>query len=196
MIVEQTTLPGVLLIEPDVVNDSRGFLLESFQRQRYSAEGIKVDFIQDNHCRSVRGTLRGLHFQSKFPQAKLIYVSVGAIFDVAVDIRLGSPSYSQWYGAHLNEDNHRQLYIPEGFAHGFCVLSEVADIHYKFSDYYNPSDECGVIWSDPKIGIDWPIENPILSERDTKHLTLGAISEDKVPCYEFADSDRHQEDQL
>ena len=192
MIIEQTTLPGVLLIEPEVFTDNRGFLSESYQRQRYSNEGLERDFVQDNHCRSLKDTLRGLHFQCERPQGKLIYVTAGEIYDVAVDIRKGSPTYARWYGTFLNENNHRQLYIPEGFAHGFCVLSEAADVQYKFTDYYDPDDEYGVIWNDPVIQIEWPVENPVLSNRDLKLALLEDISSKQIPNYKPSDTEQAQ----
>ncbi len=181
MVVKETSLPGVLQIEPAVFHDARGYLAEVFHGERYARHGVS-GFVQDNHCRSARNVLRGLHFQSRHPQGKLIYVTSGTVFDVAVDIRKGSPTYARWIGVELSGENHRQLYIPPGFAHGFCVRSASADVHYKFTDYYTPADECGVIWNDAQIGIDWPLDTPVLSERDRSHSTLANIAE-RLPDY-------------
>ncbi len=184
MKVDQTLLPGVLLIEPKVFNDSRGFFLECFQQSRYREHGIEDDFSQDSHSRSVRGALRGLHFQSRVPQAKLVYVTSGEVFDVVVDIRKGSPTFSHWIGKILNDENHHQLYIPEGFLHGFCALSEVADLQYKFSTPYQADDQCGVIWNDSTIDIDWPLANPVLSEKDLALPPLEKLADELIPRYE------------
>lgn len=148
-------LDGVLLIEPDVFADSRGFFLETWQKGRYKSGGVDMDFVQDNHSRSKRGVIRGLHYQLKNPQAKLVYAVRGTIFDVAVDIRRGSPTFGKWTGAILSDENRHQLFIPAGFAHGFSVLSEEADVTYKCSDIYTPGDEYGIIYNDPDINIDW-----------------------------------------
>lgn len=181
----ETPLPDVLLIEPQCFGDSRGFFLETFSAQRYADAGIKVAFVQDNHSRSQKGVLRGLHYQLNFPQGKLVSVSRGEVLDVAVDIRVGSPTFGQWYGAILSDENHRQLYIPPKFAHGFVVLSDVADFTYKCTEYYHPEDEKGLLWSDPAIGINWQLENPLLSERDKNNKTLGSLKVDnELPIYE------------
>ena len=161
-----TELPGVLIIEPDVYRDSRGFFLESYHLQRYRDGGIPLSFVQDNHSHSLRGTIRGLHAQRRRPQGKLLRVIEGKIFDVAVDIRRGSPTFRRWVGIDLSSENFRQCYIPPGFAHGFAVLSSSAQLEYKCTDYYDPTDELGVLWNDPEIGIAWPVENPILSAKD------------------------------
>lgn len=166
MKVRQTTIPEVLLIEPQVFGDTRGFFMESFQAKRYADVGISETFVQDNHSRSSKNVLRGLHFQKHYPQGKLVSVSQGIIFDVAVDVRKDSPTFGQWVGAILTAENHHQLYVPPGFAHGFCVLSESADFHYKCTDYYHPEDEGSVRWDDPDIGILWPITHPMLSDKD------------------------------
>jgi len=179
-----TDLPGVLLIEPKVFGDHRGFFLETFQQERYRRAGIALPFVQDNHSRSRRGVLRGLHFQLRHPQGKLVQVMRGAVFDVAVDIRRGSPTFGRWFGAELSDENHRQLYIPPGFAHGFCVLSETADFLYKCTDYYHPEDEDGISWQDPAIGIDWPITDPLLSERDRNLPLLADMEPDRLPVYQ------------
>jgi dTDP-4-dehydrorhamnose 3,5-epimerase len=162
-----TKLPGVLVIEPKVFGDSRGFFFESFNRRVFAeAMGTELDFVQDNHSRSARGVLRGLHYQIKQPQGKLVRVVRGAVFDVAVDLRSSSSTFGQWVGAELSEDNQRQLWIPPGFAHGFVVLSESADFLYKTTDYYAPEHERCIIWNDPDIGIGWPLQNPQLSGKD------------------------------
>ena len=183
MNVIKTNLEGVLLIEPKVFGDQRGFFMETFQAERYRQSGIDVEFVQDNLSCSTRGVLRGLHYQLNFPQAKLVSVIRGEVFDVVVDIRKGSPSYGQWYGAVLNGENHRQLYVPHGFAHGFCVLSETVYFQYKCTDYYHPEDEIGVIWNDPAIGIEWPIDDPVLSVKDQGLTTLGELDQAMLPSY-------------
>ena len=183
MKVIETSLPGVLLIEPKVFGDRRGFFLETFQADRYRQAGIELDFVQDNLSRSSEGVLRGLHYQLNYPQGKLVSVITGAVFDVSVDIRHGSPTFGQWYGAELSEDNHRQLYVPPGFAHGFCVLSETVDFQYKCTDYYHPEDEVGVLWNDTSIGIEWPVTNPVLSDKDKILLPLADIPVGKLPQY-------------
>jgi dTDP-4-dehydrorhamnose 3,5-epimerase len=166
MIIKTTSLEGVLIIEPDIFRDNRGFFLETFNQNRYNEYGIGCTFVQDNLSFSVQGTLRGLHFQNQHPQAKLVQAVTGEVFDVAVDIRPVSNTFGRWEGIHLSDQNKRQLFIPEGFAHGFCVLSETAHFLYKCTDFYNPKDEGGIIWSDPDIAIDWPIQNPIVSDKD------------------------------
>lgn len=166
MKVIETVLPGVLIIEPKVFGDSRGFFLETFQVERYREIGITLPFVQDNHSRSQRGVLRGLHFQKTKPQGKLVRVSRGAVYDVAVDIDPASPTFGKHVGVELSDDNHRQFWIPPGYAHGFCVLSEIADFEYKCTELYYPEDEGGVIWNDPAIGISWPCQNPVLSQKD------------------------------
>ncbi|NJO18220.1 MAG: dTDP-4-dehydrorhamnose 3,5-epimerase [Thioploca sp.] len=166
MKVISTTLPGVILIEPKVFGDARGFFLETFHAERYVQAGIPGTFVQDNHSHSAKGVLRGLHFQKQYPQGKLVYVTSGMVFDVAVDIRPHSPTRGKWFGITLTAEKHQQFYIPPGFAHGFCVLSEQADFHYKCTDYYHPEDEGCIRWNDPEINIQWPINNPILSTKD------------------------------
>ena len=169
----QTEISGLVLIEPKSFGDSRGFFFESYQRDRYREAGIGESFVQDNVSRSRKGTLRGLHYQMVQPQGKLVYVTRGEVFDVAVDIRRSSPTFGRWFGATLNDENHRQLYVPPGFAHGFCVTSETADFCYKCTDFYLPSHERTLLWNDPAIGISWPeLENFILSEKDQKGLLL------------------------
>ncbi|MBP9615336.1 MAG: dTDP-4-dehydrorhamnose 3,5-epimerase [Thiopseudomonas sp.] len=168
MKITTTALPGVLIIEPKAFGDARGFFLETFQSERYAKAGITLPFVQDNHSRSQRGVLRGLHLQSNRPQGKLVSVSRGSVFDVAVDIDPQSATFGQYVGVELSDDNHLQLWIPPGYAHGFCVLSEVADFQYKCTDFYYPEDEAGIIWNDPDVNIAWPLDNPLLSEKDQK----------------------------
>lgn len=181
MKVEETPLPGLLLIEPRCFRDERGFFLESFRRERYQAAGITDDFVQDNHSRSVRGVLRGLHFQIRRPQAQIVTVIHGRIFDVAVDLRRGSATFGRWFGIELSEDGPRQIYMTPGLAHGFCVLSDVADIHYKVSRNYDHADEGGVLWSDPDIGIRWPVTDPMLSVRDASYPRLRDMTAESLP---------------
>jgi dTDP-4-dehydrorhamnose 3,5-epimerase len=176
MKVTETGLPGVRILEPRVHGDIRGFFVETFQADRYRREaGIEYTFVQDNHSRSRRGVLRGLHAQHPNPQGKLVRVARGEVFDVAVDIDPASETFGKWTGALLSETNHRQMWIPPGYAHGFVVLSEVADFEYKCTDYYRPEAEIGVIWNDPEIGIDWPIDDPQLSEKDLRLPSLADI---------------------
>ena len=174
MNVINTSIADVVIIEPKVFGDERGFFLESFQAERYNAlVGIDLPFVQDNHSRSTKGVLRGLHFQKTKPQGKLVRVVRGEVFDVAVDIRKGSPSYGQWAGVLLSEDNKRQFWVPPGLAHGFVVLSDIADFEYKCTDYYDPTDEGCLIWDDPDVGIEWPIDfAPKLSAKDELGLSL------------------------
>lgn len=166
MKVTKTKLDGVLIIEPKVFSDARGFFMETYAAQRYREHGMDVDFVQDNHSKSPRGVLRGLHYQIKHAQAKLVRVTQGEVFDVAVDLRKGSPTFGQWEACLLSAENKLQFYVPAGFAHGYCVLSETAEFQYQCSDYYHPEDEGGLIWNDAEVGIDWPITDPILSEKD------------------------------
>jgi len=161
-------LDGLILVEPDVHPDSRGFFLETYRRSRYREVGIDVEFVQDNHSRSARGTVRALHFQTHPGQAKLIRVARGAIFDVVVDIRRSSPTFGQWESFLLTDDNHRQLYVPLGFAHGFCATSEIADVVYKVASYYVPETERGIAWNDPTIGVAWPELPHSISDRDSR----------------------------
>jgi dTDP-4-dehydrorhamnose 3,5-epimerase len=172
----QTALAGVVVIEPRVFSDPRGHFLETYHRTRYREAGIDAVFVQDNLSFSVRGTLRGLHFQVTRPQAKLVQVITGEVFDVAVDIRPGSSSFGNWIGEHLSAQNHRQMFIPPGFAHGFCVLSQTAHFLYKCSELYAPKDEGGILWSDPDIGIHWPVNDPIVSEKDAAYPGLFALN--------------------
>src|SRR6266478_8710714 len=164
-----------LIVEPDVFRDARGFFVETFHAERYRQGGIPYDFVQDNHSRSLRGSLRGLHAQRTRPQGKLVRAVRGEIFDVAVDIRPGSATFGKWVGDRLSEESFRQMFIPPGFAHGFCVLSEVAEVAYKCSDFYDRSDEIGFRWNDPAVGIAWPIRDPLLSEKDAALPTLAEL---------------------
>lgn len=178
-----TSLPDVILIEPGVFEDPRGFFLETYHQKKYAVNGIDRVFVQDNHSHSKRGSLRGLHYQLRHAQGKLIYVASGEIFDVAVDIRRGSPFFGKWSGINISAENKRLLYIPEGFAHGFSVLSETADVFYKCTDFYNPDDEYGIFWADPTINIDWKIERPVLSQKDEQNPRLKDIPEALLPVY-------------
>ncbi len=161
-------IPELILIEPVVFNDDRGFFMETYKQSEFASHGININFVQDNHSFSKKGVIRGLHYQNPpKAQGKLVRAVVGEIFDVAVDIRKGSPTYKKWIGVVLSSDNKRMLYIPVGFAHGFCVLSEVAEVLYKITDEYDPKYEAGILWNDPDINIRWPIENPLISPKDT-----------------------------
>jgi dTDP-4-dehydrorhamnose 3,5-epimerase len=179
----EKSIPDVILIEPMAFEDDRGFFMETFHVEKYTEIGISRPFLQDNHSHSRLGTLRGFHYQLKNPQGKLVYVVRGEIYDVAVDIRRGSPSFGRWTGELLSGKNKRQMYIPEGFAHGFCVLSKTADVIYKCTDLYAPGDEYGVFWADDTFGINWPIENPILSSKDLKNPMLADIDDMYLPPY-------------
>ena len=173
MRVTPTSIPDVLIFEPEILGDTRGFFYESFNQGVFNeAIGQKVNFVQDNHSRSSKGVLRGLHYQIKQPQGKLVRVVRGAVFDVVVDLRKSSPNFGQWVGTELSEENHRQLWVPEGFAHGFFVLQDVTDFIYKITDYYSPENERCIAWNDPDININWPIKEPKLSEKDKKGFSL------------------------
>ena len=184
MLVLDTDIPEVKLIKPLSHGDSRGFFLETFQQERYKEMGINYNFIQDNHSRSKKNTLRGLHYQSKNMQGKLVRVSRGSVYDVAVDIRKGSPTYGKWVAYILSDENHHQLFIPPGFAHGFCVLSDYADFEYKCTDLYNPDFEVGLLWSDTDLNIDWPISNPFVSEKDKANPLLKNLDDKLLPIYD------------
>lgn len=179
----ETSLEGVWLLEPRVYSDHRGFFVESYNRRTMADLGITTEFVQDNHARSGRGVLRGLHYQLGRPQAKLVRVTVGRVFDVVVDVRGGSATFGRWFGAELSAESFLQMYVPEGFAHGYLVLSEVAEFQYKCSDFYEPSQERGVLWSDPDIGIRWPVEDvePILSDKDARLPRLHAMADADLP---------------
>ncbi len=181
MKVIETPLSGAKVIEPDVFGDHRGFFLESWNARRYAEHGLPGHFVQSNVSRSAKNVLRGLHFQQPQAQGKLVYVLEGAVFDVAVDIRHDSPTFGQWYGVTLSADNFRQFYVPEGFAHGFCVLSDSALFAYHCTTGYAPEYDAGICWNDPDIGIQWPIEQPVLSEKDKQLPRLTNISTHKLP---------------
>ena len=176
-------IPEVLLIEPDVFADTRGFFLETFHAERYAAHGMPGPFVQDNHSRSVQGTVRGLHLQLTHPQAKLMRVIVGEIFDVAVDVRVGSPTFGNWVGVRLSAESFRQYYIPPGFAHGFSVLSPIAEIEYKCTGIYDPTGQLGLLWNDPALAIPWGVESPVLSDRDRANPTMREAL-DRLPRYD------------
>lgn len=184
----ETHLPGVVVIEPKVFGDKRGFFLETFRQDVLQQAGIDVTFVQDNHSRSGQGVLRGLHYQLTQTQGKLVRVTSGSVFDVAVDVRHGSPTFGQWYGTQLDEESMRMMYVPPGYAHGFVVLSESADFLYKCTEYYHPESEQGIAWDDSDIGIEWPITNLTsdiaLSEKDKKNVLLKDQAIDKLPSYE------------
>lgn len=184
----QTPIRDLVVIQPRVFKDPRGFFLETFQSQRYEGAGIAGPFVQDNHSRSAAGVLRGLHFQKNHPQGKLIYVVKGAVFDVSVDLRSGSPTFGRWYGTTLSDENNRQMYVPPGFAHGFCVLSESVDFIYKCTDFYHPEDEGGLLWNDPDLAIEWPVGSPILAPRDMEFPRLTELRPEDLPqaAYEEA----------
>jgi dTDP-4-dehydrorhamnose 3,5-epimerase len=182
--VTPTAIPDVLLIKPTVYSDERGFFLESYRAERYAAAGISEPLVQLNHSRSRRGTLRGLHFQRRHPQGKLVRVACGEVFDVAVDVRPGSPTFGQQVSAVLSDENHHQLWIPGGIAHGFCVLSDSADFLYGVTDIYRPDDEGGIRWDDPDLGIVWPVDAPIMSQRDRTLPRLAELGPDMLPAVE------------
>ena len=179
----KTAFPDVFLIEPDVFKDTRGFFMETYNQRKYAEAGIDKVFVQDNYSYSKHGILRGLHYQLKNAQGKLVFVITGKIFDIVVDIRLGSPGFGQWFGTHLSAENRRQIFVPGGYAHGFIVLSESVDVIYKCTDFYTSGDEYGIFWADPTIGIDWPIENPVLSDKDSKNQKLKEIPEELLPTF-------------
>jgi dTDP-4-dehydrorhamnose 3,5-epimerase len=182
----ETSLPGVLIFEPHVFGDSRGFFVETYREQVFAEAGLNLTFVQDNQSRSRRGVLRGLHYQLQQSQGKLVRAASGRVFDVAVDVRRGSPTFGQWVGAVLDDVSHRQMYIPTGFAHGFVVLSEVADFVYKCTDYYHPQSETGIRWDDPAIGIAWPseiLEAVTLSDKDLQLPLLREQTRQNLPPY-------------
>ena len=180
----QTSLDGVLVVEPMVFDDDRGYFMELYHKSKYEDVGISGDFRQDNLSFSRKGALRGLHFQHPYGQAKLVQVLEGNVFDVVVDIRQGSPSLGKWFGVYLSGENKRQVFIPQGFAHGFCVVSDSALFLYKCSEFYAPECEGGVLWADPDLGIEWPIQEPIVSEKDAVYPRLRDIPADRLPRYE------------
>jgi dTDP-4-dehydrorhamnose 3,5-epimerase len=173
----KTSIPEVIVFIPPVFTDSRGYFLETYQQQKYAEAGISKPFVQDNQSYSTKNVLRGLHFQLRHPQAKLVRVTQGSVFDVAIDIRKNSPTFGKWHGEILSAENKKQMYIPENFAHGFCVLSDSAEFVYKCTDFYVPGDESGLIWNDQQLGIKWPIEQPILSDKDATLSSLADVLE-------------------
>ena len=173
-------IPGLLVIEPKVFGDARGFFMELWNQQRYREAGLDWIFVQDNVSLSRRGTLRGLHFQNPAPQGKLVFVMQGEVFDVAVDIRRGSPTFGRWHGLNLSAENKRQFFIAPGFAHGFAVLSEIALFAYKCTEFYTPQNELTLAWNDPDIGIHWPLDNPQLSEKDVRGVRLKDVPKDRL----------------
>jgi dTDP-4-dehydrorhamnose 3,5-epimerase len=179
----ETSLPGVCLIEPSVFEDDRGFFFESYHETKFAELGIRDRFVQDNHARSVRHTLRGLHYQVRHPQAKLCRVIQGEVLDVVVDVRHGSPHFGKWESGILSAQNKLEMYVPAGFAHGYLVLSETAEFLYKCSDFYHPEYERGVLWNDPEIGINWAVQGPILSDKDRRNPPLSGISLKELPEY-------------
>ena len=183
MKITQTKIKDVLIIEPAVFPDNRGFFMETYNQKRYREFGIEYRFVQDNMSFSTKGTLRGLHFQYPNAQAKLVQVVRGEVFDVAVDIRLDSATYGQWMGARLSGENKRQIFVPEGFAHGYCVLSDNAIFQYKCSNFYSPQDEKGILWNDPDLNIDWPVESPILSDKDRLNPRLKDMPSSNLPRF-------------
>jgi dTDP-4-dehydrorhamnose 3,5-epimerase len=183
----KTEIDGVVMVVPDKFGDERGYFMETFHHRRYAGGGIDVGFCQDNLSFSRRGALRGLHYQLPHQQAKLVQVLAGEVYDVAVDIRRGSPTLGRWVGATLSAENHRQFFLPAGFAHGFCVLSDTALFVYKCSDYYAPEADRGILWSDPDLGIDWPIQNPVLSAKDAALPRLRDVPVERLPIYKESD---------
>ncbi len=183
MEITATKLPGVLIIQPHVFEDQRGFFMETYHRKKYAEGGLDLSFVQDNLSYSTIGTLRGLHYQYPNAQAKLVQTIKGEIFDVAVDIRRGSSAFGKWTGAYRSDENKRQFFIPEGFAHGFCVISDTASVVYKCTDFYAPESEKGIIWSDSDIGIEWPVKEPCLSPKDSQYPCLKDIPPDNLPNY-------------
>mgnify|MGYP001380279820 FL=1 len=175
----QTNISEVILVKPDVIEDHRGFFMESYHIEKFTVGGIECEFVQDNHAKSVQNTLRGLHFQVNFPQAKLLRCLKGKVFDVAVDIRKDSLTYGKWVGEILSDENKHQLFIPAGFAHGYYVMSETAEIAYKCSEIYRPEDEQGIRWADPDIAIKWPAQDPILSDKDANLPVLADFNKDQ-----------------
>ncbi|MDY6878866.1 MAG: dTDP-4-dehydrorhamnose 3,5-epimerase [Thermodesulfobacteriota bacterium] len=178
-----TELEEVFTVEPDVFTDTRGFFMETYHHKRYAGLGLKEIFVQDNLSYSVRGTLRGLHYQYPHGQTKLVQAISGEIYDVALDIRRGSPNFGRWVGAPLSDKNRRQLYIPEGFAHGYCVLSETAIVMYKCSRFYAPDHEKGILWNDPGLGIAWKVDDPLLSDKDGQSPCLSDVDPESLPLY-------------
>ncbi len=183
MKVTETKLQGALVFEPQVFGDARGFFMETWNYQRYKEAGLDVKFVQSNLSKSAKGVLRGLHFQNPNPQGKLVQILTGEVFDVAVDIRVGSATFGQWHGEILSGDNNKQFYIPQGFAHGFCVLSETAIFSYMCTNVYDPQNDYSLLWNDPELAIDWPIKEPLLSKKDKVAQTLNSFNTKLLPKY-------------
>jgi dTDP-4-dehydrorhamnose 3,5-epimerase len=179
MDIKHTPLDGLIILQPKTFKDERGYFYETFQQKRYADLGLPA-FVQDNFSRSARNVIRGLHFQLPNAQGKLVYVTRGSVWDVVVDIRKSSKTFGQWFGIHLNDENHTQFYIPPGFAHGFCVLSDEADFHYKCTDFYMPGTEHGILWNDPQLNIPWPVQQPVLSPKDKLYPCLKDYEHEKL----------------
>ena len=173
--VKSTSIEGFLVIEPNCYKDDRGFFLETYQKDIYKAAGIKDKFVQDNQSRSIKGVIRGMHFQVKRPQAQIVTIMRGSVFDVGVDLRQNSPTFGKWHGVKLSDSGQRQVYMAPGIAHGFCVLSDLADLHYKVSRFYDPDDECGMVWNDSEVKIDWPSITPLIHKRDSTYQSLSQL---------------------
>jgi len=173
--VKSTSLEGFLIVEPNCYKDDRGFFLETYQKDIYKAAGITDKFVQDNQSRSIKGVIRGMHFQVNRPQAQIVTIMRGSVFDVGVDLRRNSPTFGKWHGVELSDVGQRQVYMAPGIAHGFCVLSDLADLHYKVSRFYDPDDECGMVWNDSKVSIDWPLMTPLIHQRDATYQSLSQL---------------------
>ena len=173
--VKSTSLEGFLIVEPNCYKDDRGFFLETYQEDIYKASGITEKFVQDNQSRSIKGVIRGMHFQVNRPQAQIVTIMRGSVFDVGVDLRQNSPTFGRWHGVELSDVGQRQVYMAPGIAHGFCVLSDLADLHYKVSRFYDPDDECGMVWNDSEVNIDWPSITPLIHQRDATYQSLSQL---------------------
>jgi len=173
--VKSTSLEGFLIVEPNCYKDDRGFFLETYQEDIYKAAGITDKFVQDNQSRSIKGVIRGMHFQVNRPQAQIVTIMRGLVFDVGVDLRQNSPTFGRWHGVELSDTGQRQVYMAPGIAHGFCVLSDLADLHYKVSRFYDPDDECGMVWNDSEVNIDWPSITPLIHQRDANYQSLSQL---------------------
>ena len=173
--VKSTSLEGFLIVEPNCYKDDRGFFLETYQEDIYKAAGITDKFVQDNQSRSIKGVIRGMHFQVNRPQAQIVTIMRGSVFDVGVDLRQNSPTFGRWHGVELSDAGQRQVYMAPGIAHGFCVLSDLADLHYKVSRFYDPDDECGMVWNDSEVNIDWPSITPLIHQRDATYQSLSQL---------------------
>jgi len=173
--VKSTSLEGFLIVEPNCYKDDRGFFLETYQEDVYKAAGITDKFVQDNQSRSIKGVIRGMHFQVNRPQAQIVTIMRGLVFDVGVDLRQNSPTFGRWHGVELSDVGQRQVYMAPGIAHGFCVLSDLADLHYKVSRFYDPDDECGMVWNDSEVNIDWPSITPLIHQRDATYQSLSQL---------------------